>query len=205
MKQDMEQSLKQNSNFWSSSVDFVTRWGIVIAIVFLTAIFTAMMPQFLSSANIISIFQSISIVTVIAIGLTISLSTDGFDLSVGSAATLASSLVVSMFVWYNMPTSVSIAAAILITLLIAAINEYHIVCVKFPDVFAKISTMIIFVGVEMTYIGGGSFSEGMTRLDGTPTTGKLSDTFLSLGQAPMIIIIMLVVDIFAPIFLSYTK
>src|SRR5690606_6546517 len=171
MKQDMEQSLKQNSNFWSSSVDFVTRWGIVIAIVFLTAIFTAMMPQFLSSANLISILQSISIVTVIAIGLTISLSTDGFDLSVGSAATLASSLVVSMFVWYNMPTSVSIAAAILITLTIAAINAFLIVKVKIPDLFATLSTMINFEGVAMTYTGGGSISEGMPRVDGTPTTG----------------------------------
>lgn len=201
----MEQSLKQNSNVWSSSVDFVTRWGIVIAIVFLVAIFTFMMPQFLSSANIISILQSISIVTVIAIGLTISLSTDGFDLSVGSTATMASSLVVSMFVWFSMPTSVSIIAAIAITMVIAAVNAFLIVKVKIPDLFATLSTMFIFEGVAMTYTGGGSISEGMPRLDGTPTNGKLSEAFSSLGQAPMIIIIMLVVVILAHIFLTYTK
>lgn len=201
----MSNQTKQRPALLKTSIDYLNRWGIVIAIILLVIIFSAMMPQFLSTSNLISILQSISIVTVIAIGLTISLSTDGFDLSVGSAATLASSLVVSMFVWYNMPTSVSIAAAILITLTIAAINAFLIVKVKIPDLFATLSTMFIFEGVAMTYTGGGSISEGMPRLDGTPTTGKLSETFLSLGQAPMIIIIMLVIVIFAHIFLSYTK
>lgn len=201
----MGKDLKQRSNLLTSSVDYLSRWGIVIAIFLLVGIFSVLMPQFLSSSNLISILQSISIVTVIAIGLTISLSTDGFDLSVGSTATMASSLVVSLFVWYSMPTFVSIGLAILITLLIAAINAFLIVKVKIPDLFATLSTMFIFEGVAMTYTGGGSISEGMPRLDGTPTTGKLSETFTSLGQAPTIIIIMLVVVVLAHIFLTYTK
>ncbi|SHF17074.1 monosaccharide ABC transporter membrane protein, CUT2 family [Seinonella peptonophila] len=201
----MQEEIKQRSNLFATSVDYVNRWGIVIAIILLIGVFTALMPQFLSTSNLVSILQSISIVTVIAIGLTFSLSTDGFDLSVGSTATLASSLVVSMFVWYSMPTAVSIVAALVITLLIAAINAFLIVKVKIPDLFATLSTMFIFEGVAMTYTGGGSISEGMPRLDGTPTNGKLSETFTSMGQAPTIIIIMVVVVILAHVILTYTK
>lgn len=199
------QQIKQHSSLFSTSIGYLNRWGIVIAIFLLIAIFSVLMPQFLQTSNLISILQSISIVTVIAIGLTFSLSTDGFDLSVGSTATLASSLVVSMFVWYNMPTAVSIGAALLITLSIAVVNAFLIVKVKIPDLFATLSTMFIFEGVAMTYTGGGSISEGMPRLDGTPTTGKLSESFTSLGQAPAIIMIMLIIVIFAHIFLTYTK
>lgn len=57
----------------------------------------------------------------------------------------------------------------------------------------------------MTYSGGGSVSENMSRLDGTPTTGKVPELFSKFGQAPWIIILMLVIVILVHIFLTYTK
>ncbi len=68
-----------------------------------------------------------------------------------------------------------------------------------------LSTLFIFEGVAMTYTGGGSISEGMPRLDGTPTIGRLPADFRLLGQAPYIILIMIVVVILVHIFLNYTK
>lgn len=101
------------------SMKFMKDWAIVIAVILLIIIFTISIPTFMQTANILNILRSISIVTIIAIGLTISLSVNGFDLSIGSTATLASSVVVSMFVWFSMPTGVSILAALLAVLGVA--------------------------------------------------------------------------------------
>ena len=64
--------------------------------------------SFLDPNNIINILRSIAIVTVIAIGVSISLTVGGFDLSVGSTASLANALVISLFVWHGFGATESI-------------------------------------------------------------------------------------------------
>ncbi|KYG89241.1 sugar ABC transporter permease [[Bacillus] sp. KCTC 13219] len=187
------------------SIKFMKDWAIVIAVILLIIIFTISIPTFMQTANILNILRSISIVTIIAIGLTISLSVNGFDLSIGSTATLASSVVVSMFVWFSMPTGVSILVALLAVLCVALFNAFLIVKIKIPDLFATLATMFIVEGVAMTYTGGGSISVGMPRLDGTPTEGSISSFFLTLSKTPWIILIMLCVVIVVHLFLTYTK
>ena len=200
-----EKAIGYKNGFLAGMVNFLTSWGTVMAIVVLVLFFALTMPQFVTTSNILTIFRSISIVTVIAVGLTVSLSVNGLDLSIGSAATFASSLVVSMFVWYNMPTMFSILVAIAVTLVIALVNIFLIVKVKIPDMLATLSTLFLFEGVAMTYTGGGSISAGMPRLDGTPTVGVLSPQFRLIGQAPYIIIIMIVAVLVVHIFLTHTK
>ena len=204
MLSKIEKTKKQEINF-SSLFSFINKWGTVIAVVLLILFFSITMPHFITSSNILTILRSISIVTVIAIGLTIALTVDGLDLSIGSTATFANSLVVSMFVWYSMSTLTSIVLALGIALIVGAVNAFIIVKVKIPDLLATLSTLFIFEGVAMTYTGGGSISEGMPRLDGTPTEGVLTPGFKLIGQAPYIIIIMFVVVIVVHIFLNYTK
>lgn len=196
---------KNPSRGLGGTLQFVNNWGTVIAILLLVIFFSVSMPHFLTGSNILTIFRSIAIVTIIAVGLTVSLSVNGFDLSIGSAATMSSSIVVAMFVWFSMPTVPSILIALGVTLVVAAVNAFLIVKVKIPDLFATLATMFIFEGVAMTYTGGGSISEGMPRLDGTPTNGQLSPFFESLGQAPVIIILMVAVVAFVHIFLNHTK
>ncbi|WP_114571693.1 ABC transporter permease [Exiguobacterium flavidum] len=187
------------------ALTFINNWGTVIAIILLVIIFAVAVPQFLMGSNIINILRSISIVTIIAVGLTVSLTINGFDLSVGSAATLANALIVSFFVWYSMPMGVSIGLALLLTLLVAAFNAFLIVKVKIPDLFATLATMFIIEGVAMTYSGGGSISAGMPRLDGTPTVGVIPEAFSKLSQTPWIIFIMLGVVALVHLFLNHTK
>lgn len=187
-------------------IDFLSKWGTVLTILFLIVLFGILMPEtFLTTSNMVTILRSISIVTVIAIGVTISLTVNGFDLSVGSTATFSTALVMTMFVWYGKTTFVSIGVALLVALLVALVNSFLIVKLKVPDMLATLASMFIFQGVAMTYSGGGSVSENMARLDGTITTGKVPELFSKIGQAPWIIIIMLVIVVLVHIFLTYTK
>ncbi|NLF50145.1 MAG: ABC transporter permease [Leptolinea sp.] len=204
MEQTTFTSMKNSMGF-SSFGEFITKWGTILTIIILTIFFSVSMPGFMSPSNIVQIFRSISIVTVIAIGLTISLTVGGFDLSVGSVATFADSLIISMFVWYTLPTGPAIVISLLVCMLVGAVNSFLIVKVKIPDMLVTLSTLFIFEGVAMTFTGGGSISEGMPRLDGTPTIGKLMPDFRLIGQAPWIILIMIIVVILVHIFLNYTK
>ncbi len=187
-------------------MNFVTKWGTILAIGGLLLFFSLSMPDiFMTSSNITTILRSISIVTVIAIGITISLTINGFDLSIGSMATFADTMVISMFVWHNMPTVPAILVTLGVALVVGAFNAFLIVKVKIPDMLVTLASLFIFEGVAMTYAGGGSISQGMPRLDGTPTFGVIPDIFKTIGTAPTIIIIMLVVVALAHIFLNYTK
>ncbi len=196
----------KKAKFGTQSMNFVTKWGSVLAIFIIFAFFSLRMPDiFLTTSNMISILRSISIVTVIAIGITVSLTVDGFDLSVGSMATFADTLVISMFVWHSLPTLPAILITLAVALLVGAFNAFLIVKVKIPDMLVTLSGLFIFEGVAMTYAGGGSISQGMPRLDGTPTFGIIPPFFKLIGSAPYIIIIMVIVVALVHIFLNYTK
>ncbi len=189
-----------------SFLSFLSTWGTVLAIVLLVLLFSILMPKtFMTTSNMITILRSISIVTVIAIGVTISLTVNGFDLSVGSTATFSDALIMTMFIWHGMSTIPSLLLALVVAISVAVVNSLLIVKFKIPDTLATLASMFIFQGVAMTYAGGGSVSQNMTKLDGTLTTGKVPELFSKIGQAPWIIIIMLVVVIGVHIFLTYTK
>ena len=88
--------------------DFLYKWGMLLTVVLLIAVFGLASDNFLDPFNIINILRSIAIVTVIAIGVSISLTIGGFDLSVGSTASLANALVISLFVWHGFGTTEAI-------------------------------------------------------------------------------------------------
>ncbi|MBA3073342.1 MAG: ABC transporter permease [Anaerolineae bacterium] len=197
---------QEKVRFQTVLINFVTKWGTILAIFGLLLFFSLSMPDiFMTPSNITTILRSISIVTVIAIGITISLTVNGFDLSIGSMATFADTLVISMFVWHSMPTVPAILVTLVVAMVVGAFNAFLIVKVKIPDMLVTLASLFIFEGVAMTYAGGGSISQGMPRLDGTPTFGIIPNIFKTIGTAPTIIIIMLVVVALAHIFLTYTK
>jgi len=186
-------------------VNFITQWGTVLTILVLVIFFAVWMPPFISPSNLLTILRSISIVTVIAIGITLSLTVNGFDLSVGSVATLADALVISAFVWYEFGVFPAILIALGGCLVVGLLNSFLIVKLRIPDLLATLSMLFIVEGVATTYTGGGSISEGMPRLDGTETFGKLDPVFKAIGSAPWIILIMLVVVLLVHLFLNQTK
>lgn len=187
------------------ALNFLTKWGTILTILVLVAFFAVTMPSFIKTSNLLTILRSISIVTIIATGITISLTVNGFDLSVGSIATFADSLVISAFVWYEFGMAPAILFTLAGCLLVGLVNAFLIVKLRIPDLLATLSMLFIIEGVAMTYTGGGSISAGMPRLDGTETFGKIDLVFKSLGSAPWIIIIMLMLVVVVHIFLNYTK
>lgn len=152
---------------------FVKKWGTILVTVAVFIFFSFInwdddtnSSLFLTTDNIITILRSISIMAIIAIGLTYSLTVNGMDLAVGATANLADTFIMTMFVWYNMSIGTSIVLTILACLTVAVINSFLIVKLKIPDMIATLAVMFMYQGVALTYSNGGAITERMVRPDG---------------------------------------
>lgn len=204
----MKDSVTTTTSVTKRSFDlfqFFYKYGTILTIFVLIAVFAAANPSFLQGNNLINILRSISIVTIIAIGITISLSVNGFDLSVGSVASLSNAIVISMFVWFSQNTVIAIFAAVVAALLVGALNSFLIVKMKIPDMLLTLAMMFIIQGIALTYTKGATVSQNMIMPDGSFAEGSISPFFAKFGQVPWIIIIMVVVVVFVHIFLTFTK
>lgn len=199
----VQQIKKQRPSF--HLFDFFYQYGTILTIVILIVVFAAANPAFLQSGNIINILRSISIVTIIAVGLTISLAVNGFDLSVGSVATLSNAIVISMFVWFSQNPLIAILSALAASLIVGLLNAWMIVKMKIPDMLMTLAMMFIIQGLAQTYTKGATISENMVLPDGTFSTGTIPAFFSKIGQVPYIILIMAVIVLFAHVFMTYTK
>ncbi|MEQ9886418.1 ABC transporter permease [Pectobacterium zantedeschiae] len=177
----------------------------LITVVALITLFGLASDNFLDPYNIINILRSIAIVTVIAIGVSISLSVGGFDLSVGSTASLANALVISLFVWHGFGTTGAIVLTLLLCTLVGLFNAFLIVVLKIPDMLATLASLFVIQGVAMTYSYGGSITQNMVLPSGEMAEGVIPEFFATLGQVPVIVVIMLAVTVLVQLYLSLTK
>ncbi|WP_075182446.1 ABC transporter permease [Pantoea sp. 1.19] len=185
--------------------DFLYKWGMLLTVVALIALFGVLADGFLDPSNIINILRAIAIVTVIAIGVSLSLTVGGFDLSVGATASLANALVISLFVWHGLGTTAAIVVTLLLCSLVGLFNAFLIVVLNIPDMLATLASLFVIQGVAMTWSFGGSITENMLLPSGEMAEGSIPPAFSLLGQVPIIVVIMLAVTLVAQLGLSLTK
>lgn len=193
-----------------SIFDFFYKYGTVLTIVIVIAIFSVLSPNFLTADNISDILRSISIVTLIAVGVTLSLTINGLDLSVGSTAGLATILSASMLVLHRQELIVAIIVPIIAAVLIGLVNAFLVVKVKIPDILATLSMMFIVQGALLTYTKGYAIYANMPLADGGRAPGIFIPSFIHIGQGeilgiPIPVLIMLLAVLVVHIFLTYTK
>ncbi|EGT5724347.1 ABC transporter permease [Cronobacter sakazakii] len=197
-------TLKSTPSARHQLFEFFYKWGMLLTVVALVALFGIASDNFLDPFNIINILRSIAIVTVIAIGVSISLTIGGLDLSVGSTASLANALVISLFVWHGFGTTEAIVITLALCTLVGLFNAFLIVVLKIPDMLATLASLFVIQGVAMTYSYGGSITQNMVLPSGEMAEGVIPDAFSLLGQVPVIVIVMLVVTVVAQLGLSLT-
>jgi ribose/xylose/arabinose/galactoside ABC-type transport system permease subunit len=84
----------QNPSSWNPNAEgqrwvWLKRYGLVIALVVISASLALSKPQFISLANLINVVRQISVNGVLAVGVTCVLLTGGVDLSLGSIVALS--------------------------------------------------------------------------------------------------------------------
>lgn len=191
--------------------DVVVRWGLIAVLVAMVAGFTLAEPAFLRVANLFIILQSVSIVALLALGVTCSMVVGGFDLSIGSVA--AASLMASAYamVVLGFGAAPAVALALVIGLAVGAVNAVLIVKLKIPDLLATLGMMFLILGLQLIPTGGRSIASGMQLPSGETVEGAFSAAFLALGRArvfdvvPVPVIVMIVLAIAVWVLLERTR
>ncbi len=199
----MTATMKSNKSVTRVLMD----WAAVIVMIAAIIIFTAVKgTSFFSPVNAINILRAMSITTIFAIGATVTMAPDGFDMSACTLASCSGYIFASTFLWWGLPIPVAVIITIIVTMVLYQLTMLLILVCHIPDMLATCALMFVHQGLGLFYTGGGAVSAGMsTRWGAAPVRPGWTTSFLAIGKSPYCIIIMLAVVIFAHIFLTYTK
>jgi rhamnose transport system permease protein len=132
-------------------------------------------PQFLNLQNLRDVLLNVSIVGLLAAGMTVVMLMRHIDLSVGSVVGISAYGVGCLFVAFpHLPVAIALAAGIAIGLLAGSINAALVALGRVPSLVATLSTLYIFRGADYAWVSGGqinasSLPDGFSKL----ATGSL--------------------------------
>lgn len=158
------------------------RWAVPLALLALVVAFALAEPAFLRAQNVFGILQSVSVVALLGIGVTMTLAAGGFDLSAGSTA--AASVMAAgygMVVW-QLGAVETVLLCLTLGLLVGLWNGFLTTRLGIPDLLATLGTLFLLSGLQLIPTGGRSISAGMTLPDGTATQGRFDPGFLAIGR-----------------------
>lgn len=165
------------------------KYGTEISLFVLIGIVSAINTKFLTMYNILNIFRQVSIIGLIAFGMTFVIITGGIDLSVGATLGLTS-MIMGLMLVKGTSDLVAIPVALLLGVIFGGINGVLISKVKLQPFIATLATMTMFRGITMI------ISNGIPAMELTRKSNILN--FFSQGKIlnipfPMILLIVFLV------------
>ncbi len=134
------------------------RYGTLIGFVAIVVFFSVMLPgTFPTARNWLNITQQLSMLTVVAAGMTIVMVMGDFDLSVGSMATLSGIVVAVLFV-AGVPVPAAVTIALAVGLAGGLVNGMLVSLVGILPFVATLATLTIFSGAAFVISGGKTIS-----------------------------------------------
>lgn len=178
-------------------------YGIYAVLVLLMLILWQMSPYFLTASNLLNIGSQVSMIAVVAIGMTMVILMGEIDLSVGSVAALAGAITAGLI--HSLPVGwppglwliVSITAGMAVGFLAGLVNGVFVVWGGIPSFIVTLGTLSVGRGLVLLYTGGRPiFGFG-------DVFGKIS--WGHIGPVPLPIVIILSLYLLAWLFLRETQ
>src|SRR5690606_1796367 len=137
---------------------FLRRYGTLIGFLAIVLFFFAMLPgTFPTARNWLNITQQVSMLMVVAAGMTIVMVMGDFDLSVGSMASL-SGIAAALLMASGQPVWLAVAAGLGVGLLGGVFNGAMVSLVGIMPFIATLATMTMFAGLAFVVSGGKTIS-----------------------------------------------
>jgi ribose transport system permease protein len=170
--------------------------GFLIAfIVVLSAVITAVNPNFIKPQNILNVLGQISIGGIVAVGVGLVLISGDFDISVGSQISLVGAV---MAIWITRTGQVllPVLGSLALGCILGALNGLIVAKSKTPSFIITLGTMVAYHGVVLQVTKGRNYPmKGMFEWLGR---GKV-------GAVPIPILLFFVVLLFTWLLLRYTR
>ena len=110
--------------------------------------------NFFSLSNIMNVLRQVSVVGILAVGMTFVILTGGIDLSVGAVMALVGTLGTGMMVNMGLPAPLALVIGIFIGLGIGLANGVLVAWGKMPAIIVTLATMGMARGLGLIYSGG---------------------------------------------------
>ncbi len=171
--------------------------GVLIALLVLIVLFSILSPHFLNSNNLLTVLSQVSIIAIMALGMTFVLLIGEIDLSVGSIAAI-SSLVLGMALKAGIPAIIAVLIALISGVICGMVNGVVGAKLSIPTFIVTVATMGIFRGI------------GYALTDSKPVP-IMNDFILTIGNGkffgviPYTVIIMIVLLIIFNILLGKSR
>lgn len=138
--------------------NFIRRYGTLIGFVSILIFFSVMLPNtFPSARNLLNITQQVSMLMVVAAGMTIVMVMGDFDLSVGSMASL-SGIAAALLMAAGLPVWLAVVMALLVGVVGGLFNGAMVSLVGILPFIATLATMTMFSGIAFVASGGRTIS-----------------------------------------------
>lgn len=127
---------------------FVGKYGALLVLALLLAIFTAMSPEyFLTPNNLLQILNQSALVAICASGLTLVLAANQFDLSIGTGASLAG-ITLAWLLMHGHSILFAVVAALLMGMMIGVLNSILVTRIGVNALVATLGVGSVAVGVN---------------------------------------------------------
>lgn len=148
--------------------EWLSRYGIVLALVALVVALSLLSERFLYGANLLNVLRQISVNALVAFGMTGVILTAGIDLSVGSVLAMSGALAAGLAAAGTNPV-LAMLAALGAGVAMGLFNGAFVAFARMAPFIATLGGLTIFRGATLVYT------------DGRPITG-LPDLFDTLGN-----------------------
>jgi len=152
--------------------------------------------NFFSVNNIMNVLRQVSVVGILAVGMTFVILTGGIDLSVGAVMALVGTLSAGLMVNTGLSASIALPAGLFIGLGIGIFNGALVAWGKMPAIIVTLATMGMARGLGLIYSGGYPVS-GIPSWISWFGVGRI-------GVVPVPVVIMVVIYAIAWVLLQRT-
>jgi ribose transport system permease protein len=179
-------------------------FGIAMAALAMFAVLSILRPDtFFTEANVLRIAQSMSILTIIATGMTFLFIAGELDLSVGTMhGLLAMFLSIAMYT-HDVPPILAVPATIVAGVLLGAFNGVITTFFGVPSFIVTLGMMSVFVGLQLTWVRVPPFPSREWKAEHEWFVTMMSERLW--GKVPVQVFWMLAVVIIGSFVLARTK
>jgi ribose/xylose/arabinose/galactoside ABC-type transport system permease subunit len=134
-------------------INFFRRYGAPVGMLFILIVFQIFDNRFFNPKNILGVINSSTLLVLMSLGMMLTMSVRGIDLSVAQVAD-ASGVIVAMLILAGYPMAFSIAVAIGFGLVVGIVNCAVISYLGVPAIIGSLGMMFIIRSIELTLTNG---------------------------------------------------
>ena len=166
--------------------------------------FSLASPNFLQTANIITILQATSVNGVLAVAATLVIISGGIDLSVGTLMTFCAVIAGVLMTNLGLPIWVGVPGGLLAGLLCGSLSGFFIAKLKIPPFIATLGMMLIYKGLSLAICGAKPIYFTSTPSFTQISTGSLIGAVIPALPIPNGVLILFLVAAVAAFILGRT-